>query len=82
MSLSFQRPPFDAAGRVVVRRELTLSKVYQHGDEIPESEGLTPRQVAMFWEQGLVDTLPREPSEAELERLTAPTRKPQPAARR
>ena len=76
MSLSFQRPPFDASGRVVARRELTLSKVYRHGDEVPESEGLTPRLVAIFWEQGLVDTLRREPSDAELERLTAPSRPP------
>lgn len=81
MSLSFRRPPFDASGRVVARRELRLGKVYQHGDEIPEAEGLSPRQIGMFWEQGLVDTLPRELSEAELERLTAPQRKPAPVRR-
>lgn len=81
MSLSFGRPPFDISGRVVARRALTLSKVYRHGDEVPESEGLSPRQIGMFWEQGLVDTLPRELSESELERLTAPQRKPAPVRR-
>lgn len=82
MSLSFQRPPFDPAGRVVARRTITLGKVYQHGEDIPESEGLTPRQIGMFWEQGLIDTVPREVSDAELERLTVPSRQKQPQPQR
>ncbi len=52
------RPPFRADGRVVARREIRLGKVYSAGQDLPiEREGVTPRQVAIWWEQGMVDTL-------------------------
>ncbi|HEU4727684.1 MAG TPA: hypothetical protein VFT22_07340 [Kofleriaceae bacterium] len=70
-----QRAPFDLAGRVVARREINLSRLYASGEEIPvDREGLTSRQLAVFWDQALIDTLPRE----------APVKKSpqQPSARR
>jgi hypothetical protein len=51
------RPPFRADGRVVARREMTLGRVYSAGQELP-MDGVTPRQLATWWDQGLVDTLP------------------------
>ncbi len=52
------RPPFVVGGRVVARRDITLSgKVYEPGEDVPTTD-LTPRQIAVLWEQGTVDTMP------------------------
>lgn len=55
-----QRPMFNPAGRVVARRELTLTgKVHMKGDEIDAvAHGLSERTLAAWWDQGLIDTLP------------------------
>lgn len=63
---------FRATGKVVARRPVTIGKEYAIGEEIPET-ALEPRSRWMLWEQGNIDTPePEEPSEDELERLTAP----------
>jgi len=52
---------FLADGRVVARRELTLSgHVYAAGDELSPAHRaeLNDRQIGMWWSQGLIDTLP------------------------
>lgn len=60
----FARPRFDAGGRVVARRELTMGeRVYLPGEEL-DAGLLAPRQIAMLWQQGVVDTMPREPPPA------------------
>lgn len=77
----FSRPTFDSAGQVVARRALTMGdRVYQPGEELSDAdrEQLTDRQLVTLWQLGQIDTLPREtaPTDAELERLTAPAAKP------
>lgn len=60
-----RRPAFNPTGRIVVRRELTLSKVYIAGESLDaSSEGLDARMLGKFWEQGLIDTLPAAPTQA------------------
>lgn len=54
----FNRAPFSATGRLVVRRALRHGdKMYQAGEELPASE-LPARTVAILWDQGWIDTLP------------------------
>lgn len=80
----FQRPTFDAAGRVVARRQLPMGKrVYEPGQELDagDREQFTERQLATLWQQGMIDTPAREPSDAELERLTAPAARPPTSAK-
>lgn len=63
---------FRPQGKIVARRPVTIGKEYAIGEEIPEA-ALNPRQRWMLWEQATIDTPePEEPSEDELERLTAP----------
>lgn len=52
----FRRPVFDPSGVVVARREVTLGATYTQGQEIRD-HGLTERQLAQFWDLGLIDTL-------------------------
>lgn len=64
----FARPTFDAAGRVIARRELSLGcRTYQPGEEMTaaDREQLTDRQLAMLWQQGVIDT-PAAPAAAPL----------------
>ena len=72
----FARPTFDPKGRVVARRELTVSeRTYAPGEEVSEVDRveLAPR-LATLWQLGMIDTLPAsEVTDAELERLTAPS---------
>ncbi len=79
----FNRPPFDPAGKLVVRRNGLRhgDETYAAGRDLPRS-GLEPRAIAVLWDQGWIDTLPRaaDPDDAELERLTAPTPAARPAA--
>jgi hypothetical protein len=84
------RPTYDPSARVVARRELRLGeRTYVAGEELSAEDRaeVSDRLLAMWWQQGLVDTVQRtaEISDADLERLTAPTARPQPkpaAARR
>lgn len=58
---AFRRPAFAADGRIVARRELTLSgQVYPVGKELSAEHRaeLTARQIGAWWQQGLIDTLP------------------------
>lgn len=50
------------------------NRVYGPGEAMAASDRdtLTARQIATLWQQGMIDTLPDDPSDAELERLTAP----------
>lgn len=80
----FARPTFDPKGRLVARRELTVGeRAYQPGDELPAAARaeIAPR-LATLWQLGMIDTLPAEvatmPTDAELERLTAPPPRPAP----
>lgn len=62
--MSLIRPTFDLTGRVVARRALTVGeRTYQPGQEMSaaDREQLTDRKIAMLWEQGVVDTPPRQP---------------------
>lgn len=72
-------------GRVLARRPVKIGREYQPGEEIPNAE-IPSRALWQLWEQAMVDTLPvAEPTDAELERLTAPQAKQpikQTAARR
>ncbi len=71
----FHRPLLDVAAPVVVRRELKMGeRTYGPGEVMAaaDREQFTDRQLWTMWQQGLIDTPSREPSEAELERLTAP----------
>lgn len=52
------RPPFLADGRLITRRAMRQGELdYPIGEEMPRLD-LTPRQVAVLWEQGWIDTLP------------------------
>ena len=53
------RPPFDPNGRLVARRVIPShgGRSYQPGEEVPRLE-LTSRQVAILWDQYVIDTLP------------------------
>lgn len=70
---------FRPDGKVVARRPVTIGREYAIGEEIPAAL-LEPRQRWMLWEQAMIDTPESdpEPSEAELERLTAPAVPPPP----
>jgi hypothetical protein len=71
------RAPFLADGRLIARRPVRQGdQVYEVGKEVPV-EDMTPRQVAVLWDQGWVDTLPRLP-EAETAVKPAAVAKPQP----
>lgn len=78
----FARPMFDPSGRVVARRALPVGeRTYEPGQELTADDRaqLAPSLLATLWQLGQVDTLPAaaEPSDAELERLTAPRAAPQ-----
>lgn len=55
----FSRPDFDATGRVVCRRALRMgTRPYEPGQELSaaDRQQLTDRQLATWWQMGLVDT--------------------------
>lgn len=58
----FNRPAFDPRGRVVGREGIKLGKLYTRGEIIPRSviqeQRLSDRDLAKFWDLGLIDTLP------------------------
>lgn len=55
----FNRPPFDAAGRIVARREVKVGRVYHAGETIDHAGELDARRIELLWNQGLIDTIPR-----------------------
>lgn len=59
----FGRSPFDAEAKVVARRDLKIGeRTYKPGQEMAsgDRDQLTDRQLATLWQQGAIDTLPRE----------------------
>lgn len=54
------RKPYLPDGRVVCRREpLSHNGVaYKVGEDV-DTDGLTQRNIAVLWDQGWIDTLPR-----------------------
>lgn len=82
--MPFIRPLLDITAQVVCRRAFTMgTKTYEPGEPVSAEHRaqLTDRQLVTFWQQGLIDTV--MPTDAELERLTAPAgkAKQQPARR-
>ena len=78
---AFVRPTFDPAGRVIARRTLPIGdRKYEPGQELSaQDRAEIAARLPTLWQLGVIDTPATEPSDAELERLTAPSRSAQQA---
>lgn len=68
----WSRPDFRVDGAIVVRRRFP-GEAFEVGDIVPRDYFATERQLGVFWDNHLVDTLPPlEPPKPEPKKQAAP----------